>query len=215
LPRLKALALALWLGLGTVSGALVLAVPSSDLAWALEKDAHRWTDIVADAVAATSLPDSVPGDISTFCPAYVSTPKPGRIHFWVGLVAAIARSESRFNQRDSFTESFRESGPESPFVVSRGLMQLSFPGDRDNYQCNLPSAESLYDPTVNLRCGVKILAQLVARDHRIAGQVDSAWAGGAVYWATLRSNGGKHGSNARHLAEIEGATRALAVCRVP
>jgi len=176
-------------------------------------DAEHWTAVATNTLSTTSLPDSVPADISTFCPAYQGATRHDRTHFWVALMAAVARAESGFNPRNSFTESFHESGPGSPLVVSRGLLQLSFPGDRDRYRCNMPSAESLYDPTVNLACGIKILAQLVARDHRIAGQVGTAWKGAAAYWATLRSRGGKNGSNATNLAEIERATQSLKVCQ--
>lgn len=91
-----------------------------------------------------------------FCAGYEGSSRPERVHFWVGLIAAIARAETRFNTHDTFTESFREKGADSPLVVSRGLLQLSFPGDRDHYHCELPNAESLYDPAVNLTCGVGV-----------------------------------------------------------
>jgi hypothetical protein len=77
-----------------------------------------------------------------------------------------------FDPRDYYTESLHEHGPESPLVVSPGLLQLSFPGDRAAYHGEIPDAEALYDRSVNLGCGIKILAQFVTRDQRIAGQVD-------------------------------------------
>lgn len=191
------------------------AAEPSDLAWAPVKDADRWTEVVTSAVTATALPDLIPPDISAFCPSYDEDSRADRTHFWVGLIAAIADAETdgRFNRRDSFTESFREDGPGSPLVVSRGLLQLSFPGDRDHYRCEIPDAESLYDPAVNLACGVKVLAKLALRDKRIAGQVGAAWQGGAAYWSTLRFKGGKGNSNARNLARIVRDTQALSVCR--
>jgi hypothetical protein len=203
--------------LALVTGSIVQthAASLSDLAWARVNDADRWTEVVASAVTATTLPTIVPADISVFCPSYEQDSTTDRTHFWLGLIAAIADAETagRFNPRDSYTESFHEHGPESPFVVSRGLLQLSFPGDRDAYQCEIADAEALYDPSVNLRCGVKILAKLVTRDQRIAGKVGSAWKGGAVYWSTLRSSGGKNGDNARNLAKVLRDTQALSVCR--
>jgi hypothetical protein len=98
-------------------------------------------------------------------------------------------------------------------VVSRGLLQLSFPGDRDNNGCEIPDAESLYDPAINLACGVKILAKYVKRDQRIAGKNGKEWYGGAVYWSTLRSEGGKNNSNPKHLAIVMRDTQSLSVCR--
>lgn len=200
-----------------VTGSVVQthAAGSSDLAWARVKDVDAWTEVVKSAVAATALTESIPADISTFCPAYEQDSSADRTHFWVGLIAAIAYAETagRFNPGDSFTESFHEHGPQSPLVVSRGLLQLSFPGDRDHYRCEIPDADSLYDPSVNLACGVKILAKLVMRDQRLAGQVGPAWQGGAAYWSTLRSTGGKGNSNARNLAAIVHDTQALSVCR--
>jgi hypothetical protein len=188
---------------------------TSDLNWARVKEADHWTEIVTNAVTATTLPEAIPADITTFCAAYKDDSTADRIHFWVGLIAAIAGAETqgRFNPRDSYTESFHKHGPQSPLVVSRGLLQLSFPGDRDHYRCAIPDAESLYDPSVNLACGVKVLAKLATRDERIAGRVGSDWKGGAAYWSTLRSEGGKGDSNARNLAAIVHNTQALSVCR--
>jgi hypothetical protein len=71
----------------------------------------------------------------------------------------------------------------------------------------------LYDPSVNLTCGVRILNRLVLRDKRIAGKLGATWQGGAGYWSTLRSEGGKSNSNARNLAKIVSNTQALSVCR--
>jgi hypothetical protein len=192
----------------------IRAAEPSDFAWARVNDADLWAGLVTSAVTATGLPESTPSDMSTFCPGYELDSRTDRTHFWVGLIAAIADAETRgrFNPRDSYTESFHEKGPDSPFVVSRGLLQLSFPGDRNNYGCEIPDAESLYDASVNLACGAKILTKLVLRDHRIAGQVGSAWQGGAAYWSTLRSKGGQGDSNARSLAAIVRDTQALSVC---
>ena len=205
----------LYLVLVTGSVVQTYAAESSDIAWVRVKDADHWTEVVTSAVAATTLPESIPADISTFCAAYEQKSRGDRTHFWVGLIAAIADAETggRFNARDSFTESFHEHGPGSPLVLSRGLLQLSFPGDRDHYRCEIPDAESLYDPSVNLVCGVKVLAKLALRDQRIAGQVGAAWQGGAAYWSTLRSTGGKGNSNARNLARILRDTLSLSVCR--
>lgn len=205
----------LYLVLVTESVVQTHAAEPSDLAWARVKDADHWTEVVARAVTATTLPEIVPVDISAFCPPYEQSSTADRSHFWVGLIAAIADAETagRLNPRDSYTEPMHEHGSQSPLVVSRGLLQLSFPGDRDAYQCEIADAQALYDPSVNLACGVKILANLVTHDQRIAGQVGSTWKGGAAYWSTLRSSGGKGNSNARNLAKVERHTQALSVCR--
>ena len=71
----------------------------------------------------------------------------------------------------------------------------------------------MYDTSVNLTCGAKILTHLVLRDKRIAGQVSAGWQGGAAYWSTLRSHGGKGNSNARNLAKVVRDTQVLSVCR--
>ena len=132
--------------LGLVTGTVVQthAAELSDLAWSRVKDADRWAEVVASAVTSTTLPDSMPADVSTFCAAYSQDSRSDRIHFWVGLIAAIADAETggRFNPRDSYTEPTHEHGPQSPLVVSRGLLQLSFPGDRDTYQCEIADAEA-------------------------------------------------------------------------
>jgi hypothetical protein len=189
------------------------AAEPSDLAWARVNDADHWTEVVARAVTATTLPKIVPADISAFCQPYEQSSTADRSNFWVGLIAAIADAETagRFNPRDSYTEPMHEHGPQSPLVVSRGLLQLSFPGDRDAYQCEIADAQALYDPSVNLACGVKILAKLVTHDQRIAGQVGSTWKGGAAYWSTLRSSGDIGNSNARN---SQGGARYPSVIRL-
>jgi hypothetical protein len=189
--------------------------PSDDLAWRRERAGAEWSAQVTRAVEATSLPQSLPSDATDFCPRYAGLTQADRRHFWAGLVSSIASAESdgRFDPSQSFTESFHQHGSNTPLVVSQGLLQLSFPGDRDLYRCKLNRAEDLYDAQTNLICGVTILSTLVRQDGQITGRVGSHWKGAARYWSVMRSEGGKKQANPKHLAWIKEFTRSMAVCR--
>jgi hypothetical protein len=150
-----------------------------------------------------------------FCSRYPGLSEGDRMHFWAGLISAMVKRESSFNPKATFTESFREHGADSPIVISRGLLQLSFPEDRDKYHCKLQRADDLYDAQTNITCGVTVLSTLVSRDGRIAGREGSRWKGGAAYWSVLRSAGGKDNSNSKSLNSIKKFTQSMAVCRAP
>ena len=84
----------LYLVLVTESVVQTHAAEPSDLAWTRVKGADHWTEVVARAVTAATLPKIVPADVSAFCPPYEQSSTADRSHFWVGLIAAIADAET-------------------------------------------------------------------------------------------------------------------------
>jgi hypothetical protein len=78
-------------------------------------------------------------------------------------------------------------------VDSIGLVQLSYEDEPIYYLEHLDrDAKSLEDPLVNLRCGVKIMSTLVAKDGVVASSEGGTHRGGARYWSVLRAGAGHH-----------------------
>jgi hypothetical protein len=164
----------------------------------------QYTHITSEALLndAPALIDSSPSDVHDFCPAYYLLDRNGRIAFWVGLISAMTDRESSFDTHSQFTENMLDS--EGKKVISRGLMQLSVESAR-SYGCSIGTESDLEDAETNLRCGVKILNQLILADSSIAG-FKQRWLGGARYWSVLRPGGPQ--------TKILATTRGLSVCRL-
>ena len=136
------------------------------------------------------------GNPDAFIPGYAQLSSEAQLKFWAELVIAMAKYESNWNPHAHFRE------PPPLDVTSLGLLQLSY---EDGKQYDLEPLDrdrrSLEDPLVNLRCGVAILAHLVARDGVVAAGSGDRSRGAARYWAVLRE-GRKH-----HLAQIKAQVR--------
>lgn len=162
-----------------------------------------WTKAAESAVAATLLSSAVPRDIERFCPNYEASSPEDRKRFWVGLLSAIARPESNFKPETTYLEpSITDSSGKN--VTSRGLLQISLESSR-GYRCGIENADELHDPGTNLRCGAKIMDHWIRKDSVIAAEEKPA-VGGARYWSVLRAW-------RKHLPEIGGFTKSLAVCK--
>ncbi len=189
---------------GLSVAALAAAAASDEPAWAARNPDGSWAAAAAQAVAASTLPASLPADVADFCPAYAERTAEERVRFWVGLLSALARPESNFKPEAQYVEAFADA--QGRRVVSRGLLQISIESaNQARYGCAIAQAEDLHDPAVNLACGVKILAYWVATDGVIASVGTGPSRGGGRYWSTLRERN-------HHLPELTGFTRRLAVC---
>jgi hypothetical protein len=86
-------------------------------------------------------------------------------------------------------------------VDSVGLLQLSYEDEPVYHLEHLDrGVKSLEDPLVNLRCGVKIMSALVARDGIVASSEGGTHRGGGRYWSVLRVG--------HHIDEIRNGVRA-------
>lgn len=105
---------------------------------------------------AAILPDLVPADIDTWCPAYEQAEEPQREAFWLGLMSALARHESTWNET-------AVGGGGRWF----GLVQIS-PSTARLYGCQATSGQALLDGSANVSCALRIWAQTVPRDGVVA-----------------------------------------------
>jgi len=195
--------------LGVLVAPLTCLAQDTDFAaWAEKNTDGSWTKATLHAVSESPLSMITPRDISYFCPMYPNLEPGQRNKFWVGLLSAMARSESNFRPETTFTESFPDMSGKR--VISRGLLQISIESaNQSRYDCKVARAEDLHVPEINLGCGVKILSALVKADDVIATyKTGRRNRGGGRYWSVLRES---HG----HLSEILGFTKSLPSCRLP
>ena len=129
---------------------------------------------------AAILPDLVPDDIDTWCPAYEQAREPQREAFWLGLMSALARHESTWNQA-------AVGGGGRWF----GLVQIS-PSTARLHGCEATSGQALLDGAANVSCALRIWAKTVPRD----GVVAEGRRGIAADWGPM------HPSQARKREDI-------------
>ncbi|MFP5478534.1 MAG: transglycosylase SLT domain-containing protein [Alphaproteobacteria bacterium] len=143
--------------------------------WDHHPEAEVWTESTMVAISTKDpiLSERVPADIATWCPGYPEATVEERRAFWVGLLSAVAKYESTWNER--------ASGGGGRWI---GLMQID-PRSARNYGCEATSVTALKDGEQNLECAVEIMSTQVAKDNLVAGGGNR---GIGRDWAPLRSS---------------------------
>ncbi|MBE9638392.1 transglycosylase SLT domain-containing protein [Salipiger pacificus] len=141
--------------------------------WGTSGGRSTWSLAVLSSLRghANALPDVVPADIDTWCPAYESGSREQREAFWLGLVSALVKHESTFKPT--------AVGGGGKWI---GLMQI-LPSTARLYGCQATTVDGLKDPRANLSCGLRIMARTVARD----GVVSANMRGVAADWGPFHS----------------------------
>ena len=155
-----------------------LPVPSVSTRGALQDDfPMRWDHIptapeweAAGLAAldshAAALPALVPDDIDSWCPAYETGDEDQRAAFWLGLVSALARHESTWQET--------AVGGNGRWY---GLVQIS-PATARGYGCQATTGAALLEGAANVSCALRIWAQTVPRDGVVAqgrGGIAADW----------------------------------------
>ena len=130
-------------------------------------------------------------DMADFCPNYDQTSSSQKSKFWAFLISAMAQYESGFQPTLRFRESSMGKDPiTGQHVYSEGLLQLSYQDQgaypfcnefnwkADRHLSEKDPQRTIFDPHKNLRCGIRILNQLVGNNGRISFS--------GHYWATLK-----------------------------
>lgn len=143
--------------------------------WDHHPEAEEWTESTLVALSSKDqlLSERVPADIETWCPGYEDASVEERRAFWAGLLSAVAKYESTWNEN--------ASGGGGRWI---GLMQIS-PRSAANYGCEATSVGALKDGEANLECAVEIMSEQVAKDGLVAGGGNR---GIGRDWAPLRSS---------------------------
>lgn len=140
---------------------------------------------------AAILPHIVPADIETWCPGYPDATEEERAAFWLGLLSALARHESTWNE-------VAVGGGGRWF----GLVQIS-PATARHYGCNATSGDALLDGGANVSCALRIWATTVPRD----GVISEGTRGVAADWGPF------HPSQASKREEIRNWVSQQAYCQ--
>ncbi len=143
--------------------------------WDHHPEGAEWTEstLVAVSTKDPQLSERIPADIETWCPGYTEASVEERRAFWTGLLSAVAKYESTWNEK--------ASGGGGRWI---GLMQIS-PRSAANYGCDATSVGALKDGEANLECAVEIMSRQVAKDGMVAGGGNL---GIGRDWAPLRSS---------------------------
>ncbi|AUH63353.1 lytic transglycosylase domain-containing protein [Paracoccus zhejiangensis] len=172
-----------------------IAAPAAaqvSMRWGDRNGSDAWTKATLAALEqhGVQMVSQVPGDISSYCPAYAERGPEGRRAFWAGLLSAVAKHESTYNPQ--------ASGGGGKWL---GLMQIS-PATWNHYGCT----GKMMDGADNMACAVKIMSRQVGRDNAVARGGDG-WRGVARDWAPMR--------NASKRADIAAWTSKQNYCQSP
>lgn len=160
------------------------------------------------------LGDNVADDVETFCPKYRSLDDSKKLNFWGQLFAAVAKFESGWKPTSRMIETTMGTDPiTGRQVASEGLLQLSYQDEHsygldcgfdwniDKKYTDSDSRKTIFSPTNNLRCGIKIMARQLKNRRAIT-------LSSGVYWAVLKVNG-----RYTKINEIAAITKTLTFCK--
>lgn len=126
--------------------------------WDHQPDSAEWTEAALDALRTegVALLSEVPADIGHWCPGYAEAPAEERAAFWAGLLSALARYESTWNEN--------AVGGGGQWY---GLVQIA-PATARAYGCEASTGAALREGEANLECAIRIAARTVTRDGVVA-----------------------------------------------
>ncbi|MBC7711815.1 MAG: lytic transglycosylase domain-containing protein [Rhizobacter sp.] len=116
---------------------------------------NSWNDAISNEIDQKENIDMVTEYIdqddlnSLGCPGFNSADVDSKKDFWVVFLSSLTRAESAFNTK---ARSRANKGTHGNY----GLLQLSKATARE--QCGINDPKDIADPTLHLRCGVKLLA---------------------------------------------------------
>lgn len=133
-------------------------------------------------------------DAEIFCKHYELLEKKYKVIFWAMLISQITFHESSWNPTARALEgSMGVDGVTKLPVYSEGLMQLSYQDAQWSPYCKFDWSKdrqlvakdprrTILNPYLNLSCGIKVLADQIARHGKIVMKKN-------IYWAVLHEDG--------------------------
>lgn len=126
-------------------------------------------------------------DMDYFCPNYALLQKSEKINVWGQLIASMAYFESGFKLSARYVEPMSEVDPVTKLpVVSEGLLQLGysdvlyhgceFDWSNDSKLSPEDINKTIFDPYLNLSCGIKILTKQIKKHGAICINRGAYWA---------------------------------------
>lgn len=187
------------------------------LAWeSSRREGRKWSWHVHDEIKGRWRADFLSGtdDVTTFCPRYNDLSEDQKLGFWMHLVAAITRFESSYNPMTRYREKTMGKDPVTGEQVhSEGLMQLSYQDSLWAKHCEFDwnkdralgvedPRRTIFDPKINLSCGIGILARQIRNKKKIMLPVKQG-----CYWVVLAP-----GTRYSKIKEIATMTAAWPPC---
>jgi hypothetical protein len=184
------------------------------LAWesSTKPERKQWSAYTMQVIDQEFERFSQAGDATIFCPKYNSLTRDQKINFFGQLIAGISYYESGWSPVSRMQETTMGTDPVTGLpVYSEGLLQLSyqdiqwatyceFDWSVDKFLSPTDPKKTILDPYKNLRCGIKILADQIARKKAIV-------LSSGVYWAVIK-DGGRY----EKIDEIAAITKRLSFC---
>lgn len=169
-----------------------------------------WDDIIAASIERHSpqlLDDKVlpRHDIQPYCPGFAKASRTDKARFWAAFFESVAKYESGFDPAAIYQEGWSDPETADP-QLSQGLLQLSYSDRRYHADCHVDRERgNIYDPEVNLSCGVAILRkQIEKRKTLFPGPKP-------YYWSVLTRDKTKK----KVVAHLAARTKDLAFCHSP
>jgi hypothetical protein len=171
----------------------------------------EWSKSVVSSIEASSLMQAKPLDMEKFCPTYPKLTAKQKPWVWAELISAMAFYESAWKPTAAMVETgLSLDAVTGKQIRSEGLLQLSYQ-DALYYKCGFvwlkdkhlsptDPMKTIFQPKVNLACGVKILARQIERRNLVV--VPSS-----PYWSVIYE-----GKNSR-VAEIKKRVQASPLCK--
>lgn len=186
------------------------------ISWGGRNESAEWTAIVRGAVSRIGK-HMLQGtkDMDAFCPNYKNLDRENRLNFWAFLFAQMAKYESSYEPATRYVESgLGKDAVTGRKNTSEGLLQVSyqdskyhkggcqFDWNRDRNLSAKDHRKSIFNPRLNLTCGVQIMENQVRKYNRIVVNK------GQGYWSILIKG---HRNN--KIAKIKAQTNQLSICR--
>lgn len=127
-------------------------------------------------------------DMDLFCPNYYNLNRDQKVNVWGQLIAAMSWYESGHNPKARVAEPSLGIDPVTNEVVkAEGLMQLGYADTMWHSYCDFDwvqdrqfeesdSRKTTFDPYINLKCGIGILARQIEKHGKIVINRGAYWA---------------------------------------
>lgn len=193
------------------------------LAWEnnerLKMTTSKWTKMIYQIIEKETpelLGENIADDVEIFCPKYRTLRDSQRMNFWGQLIVGIAKYESGWNPITSSVE-VNMTGTDSvtgKHIASEGLLQLSYQDDQNypikcgfdwNKDKNLTQKDprkTIFDPYLNLNCGIQIFANQLKRFQLIVVKDTRQ-----LYWSVIFEG------QSNKIKEIAAMTNSLSFCK--
>lgn len=164
------------------------------LSWESKPERSAWSSALFVAIKNEFGQLEQAKDVSTFCPKFSTLNVQDQQIAYAELIVAMAFYESGWNKTSRYNEKTMGIDPitKKP-VYSEGLLQLSyqdvqwakyceFDWSKDKNLNETDPNKTIFDPSKNLTCGVKILANQIKKHGEI-------FISKGVYWAVIKEGG--------------------------